>query len=138
MCQEHQRRNDRTVGQADCDQCSGEAVTGEDDLSVQINKKFVSRSFQVESLVDDPAVQDLLPTRLFQDCSAWTISARTSSKGSCALRRSSFRLVISVKIAALSIPIGRYPMRRLPAQHPIHARSPNAQPDGDLRGPDAL
>jgi hypothetical protein len=44
----------------------GEAVTGADCLRA-LNKKFVSRSFQVESPVDDAAVQGVSLARLADD-----------------------------------------------------------------------
>jgi hypothetical protein len=44
--------------------CPGEAVTGKDGLRTQISTKFVSSSFQVETPVDDPAVQGVSLARL--------------------------------------------------------------------------
>jgi hypothetical protein len=41
-----------------------QAVTGEDCLTAQISKEFVSRGLQVESPVDDPAVQGVSLARL--------------------------------------------------------------------------
>jgi hypothetical protein len=58
------RRHDRTGGEVDGDRRPGEAVSGEDGLSAQISKKFVSHSFPVETPIDDPAVQGVSLTRL--------------------------------------------------------------------------
>ena len=62
--QEECPRHNRTDGQADGNWRSGEGVTGEDGLSAQISKKFVSRRSDVECRVDDPAVEGASLARL--------------------------------------------------------------------------